>query len=66
MLEEYPEFGHCCTIDDLHQLRNIHILITLEAFVRHMTLMGKFFEYILGMLMTLIASKEHTRFFSQR
>jgi hypothetical protein len=46
VLEEYPELGHGCSIDDLHQLRNIHVLIALKAFIRHMTLMSEFFEYI--------------------
>lgn len=46
VLEEYPELGHGCSIDDLHQLRNIHVLIALKAFVWHMTLMCEFFEYI--------------------
>lgn len=39
VLEEYPKLSHCCAVDDLHQLGNIHILIALETFVRHMTLM---------------------------
>jgi hypothetical protein len=46
VLKEHPEFGHRCAVNDLHQLRNIHILVTLEAFVWHMALLSKFFEDI--------------------
>ena len=38
VLEEYPKLGHGCSIDDLHQLRNIHVLVALKAFIRHMAL----------------------------
>lgn len=66
VLEEDPEFGHCRTVDHLHQLRNVHVLVALEALVRHVALVGEFFKHVGGVLMALVAPEEHTRFFSQR
>jgi hypothetical protein len=38
MLEEDPELGHGRAVDDLHQLGDIHILITAVALERHVAL----------------------------
>jgi hypothetical protein len=57
MLKEYPELGHCSTVNHLHKLINLHVLIALETFEWHMALHGKLFEHIRSLLMTLITSE---------
>ena len=60
MFEEHPEPSHCSTVNDLHQLSDVHILITLETLVSHVALMGEFFENVCSMLMALVASVKDT------
>jgi hypothetical protein len=65
VLEEDPEPSHRSTVDDLHQLRNVHVLIALETLVSHVALMSEFFEDVRSMLMALVASVEDAGLFSQ-
>lgn len=39
MLKEHPELSHGSSIDHLHQLRHLHVLIALKRLERHVTLM---------------------------
>ena len=57
VLKEHPESSHCRSIDDLHQLRYIHVLVALEALISHMALVSELFEDISCVLMALVASE---------
>lgn len=60
VLEEHPEPGHSSTVDDLHQLGNVHVLVALETLVSHVALVSEFLENVCSMLMALVASVEDT------
>jgi hypothetical protein len=46
MLEKDPELSHCSTIDHLHQLGHLHMLVALKRFEWHVALMREFFKHI--------------------
>ena len=65
VLEEDPELGHRCSVDDLHELGHLHVLIALEALVGHVALVGELLEDIRGVLVGLVAPEEHGRLLPQ-
>ena len=60
VLEEHPELCHGSSVDNLHQLRNLHVLIALKRFERHMALVRKLLKHIRRVLVVLVASKKHS------
>ena len=46
MLQENPKSGHGSSIDHLHKLSYLHVLVALKTLIGHMTLVRKLFENV--------------------
>ena len=60
VLEKHPELCHGSSVNNLHQLRHLHVLIALKGFERHVALVRKLLENIGGVLVVLVASEQHS------
>ena len=61
MLEEDPELCHGGSVDDLHELSDVHVLVALEALERHVALVSELLEHVSCMLVTLVAPEQNSR-----
>ena len=65
VLKEHPEASHGCTIDDLHELGDIHIPVALIGLVWHVALVSELLEHVRSVLMALVAAEKCTRLLTQ-
>jgi hypothetical protein len=62
VFEKDPELGHSGTVNNLHELRDIHILVAKEGLMGHVAVVRKLLEDVSCMLMGLVAPEKDTRF----